>query len=134
MDRRFILINLMTVSVATLGGCASWRCGDRTGGLILRRSEVPCQTAGQRTGCFDAVTGEPIPCPPDVPTSVVPGSGRPIPAPPPSRLDELHMPAPSGLIPPQAVPVPAPPPTLDTGSGMLPYPTQPGVPVKSAGQ
>ncbi|MCS6865592.1 MAG: hypothetical protein RMJ56_12280 [Gemmataceae bacterium] len=131
MARRLMLITWLMLSAGAFSGCASWRCGDRAGGLALRRPDIPCQTAGQRAGCYDAVTGDPIPCPPDVPAQIVPGSGGAIPLPPPTRGDELHMPAPSGLIPPQAIPVPAPPPTLDMGSGILPYPSQPGIPVKS---
>lgn len=64
-------------------------------------------------GCYDAITGRPVPCPPS--TMVLPGN--PYQGPPPgiaapSRPDELPFPAPSDMIPrpgvPYAPPMPAP--------------------------
>ncbi len=81
-------------------------------------------TAGQGVGCFDAVTGQPVPCPPETGMVVPGGAPYPIPGATGPRPDELHMPAPSDLLRPQAVPVPAP------GDASLPYPASPGVPVK----
>lgn len=116
--------------IAMQTGCAS-RCGDRPGLFTSRTKDVNCQTVGQHGGCYDAVTGQPVPCPPAGAGTVIPGGGNPYPIPggvlpggtyPPN---ELHMPGPSDMIRPPAVPIPAP------GDASLPYPTSPGVPVKS---
>ena len=68
-------------------------------------------------GCYDPITGRPVPCPPT--TMIVPGPGGVIPGgtfPPPNsggtRPDELPFPSPSDNIPrpgvPYAPPMPAP--------------------------
>ena len=128
MSRRLSAFALMAGLVAAQAGCQS-QCGQRHGLFSSRaRSEAPCQTVGRNTGCFDAATGQPVPCPSGVPATTVPGGGYPYPSINPApgglmpRPDELHMP--NELIPRPAVPIPAP------GDASLPFPAAPGVPVK----
>lgn len=128
MSRRLSAFAVVAVLAAQFG-CQS-SCGERRGLFTSRaKSDVPCQTVGQKGGCFDAATGKPVPCPPEGVGTVIPGGNPyPIPGPVPGgaypRPNELHMPGPSDLIRPPAVPVPAP------GDASLPYPASPGVPVK----
>ena len=71
-------------------------------------------------GCYDAITGQPVPCPP--PASGLPGGWE---APPAggARPDELPFPAPSNLIPNPGVPsVPYAPPSAAPGFGANPDP------------
>jgi hypothetical protein len=123
------------VLVAAQVGCLS-RCDSRPGLFSSHsRNSTPCQTVGRNNGCFDAATGQPVPCPPEGAGMVIPGGAFPpaIPAPAPGfpnvgpRPDELHMPAPSDMIRPPALPIPAPP----GSDASLPFPTSPGVPVKT---
>lgn len=123
----------VVVLVAAQVGCHS-RCDSRPGLFSShRRADTPCQTVGRNTGCFDAATGQPVPCPPEA--GVIPGGAFPpaIPSPAPGfpnigpRTDELHMPAPSDMIRPPAVPIPAPP----GSDASLPFPSSPGTPVKT---
>ncbi len=134
MSRRLSALALVAGLVAAQAGCHS-RCDSRPGVLSGNsRSGAPCQTVGRNTGCFDAATGQPVPCPPEAPVTLVPGSG-PYPYPPISPLpggggaaprpNELHMP--TELIPRPAVPIPAPP----GSDASLPFPASTGVPVKS---
>ena len=128
MSRRLSAFALMAVVVAAQAGCRS-RCDQRPGLFSSRApADAPCQTVGRNTGCFDAATGQPVPCPPGAPATVVPGGGgypyppiSPVPGGGP-RPDQLHMP--NELIPRPAVPIPAP------GDASLPFPSSPGVPVK----
>jgi|GEM_PF-1986371 len=132
MFRRLSAFGVAAILGAAQFGCHS--CGDRPGWFTShRRASAPCQTVGRTGGCFDAATGQPVPCPPEVPVGpeMVPGAPG-IPFPPPGMIpngippmSELPMPAPSDRIQPPAVPVPAP------GDAHLPFPTSPGVPVKS---
>ncbi len=130
MYRRLFALALAAGVLAAPTGCRT-SCGDRPGLCTSRaRSEATGQTVGQGCGCFDAVTGQPVPCPPEAPGTLLPGgSPYPIPGglPPgaqPPRFDELPMPGPADRIPNTAVPVPAP------AGASLPYPVSPGVPVK----
>lgn len=132
MFRRLSAFAIAAFLGAAQFGCHS--CGDRPGWFTAhRRSCAPCQTVGRTGGCFDAATGQPMPCPPDVSVGPDMGPGAPgVPFPPPGAIpgmipptDQLHMPTPSDRIQPPAVPVPAP------GDASLPFPTSPGVPVKS---
>ena len=127
MFRRSLLIGSAVLLAAQMG-CRS-RCGDRRPGLFTsnKKQDMPCQTVGRNTGCFDAMTGQPVPCPSGVPSTVIPGGGYPgypsiVPGGP--RPDELHMPSPTDMIRPPAIPYPAP------GDAILPLPTSPGTPVK----
>ena len=135
MARRLSAFALAAGLVAAQFGCNSSQCNSRPG-LFTGHSNgcAPCQTAGRNTGCFDAATGQPVPCPPDAPGMLMPGGPYP---PPPvgpipipggaiPRPDELHMPQPTELIPRPAVPIPAP------GDASLPFPAMPGTPVKGA--
>lgn len=125
MPRRLLGIAVLAL-VAAQTGCQSSRCGG-PGWFTSRHKEAPCQTVGQKTGCYDAITGQPVPCPPEGGATLVPGGGAPYPILPGGaypRPNELHMPGPTELIPRPAVPVPAP------GDASLPYPASPGVPVK----
>lgn len=125
MFRRLSIIAV--VLLATQSGCRS-RCDGHRGFFSSHTNgPAPCQTVGRNSGCFDAATGQPVPCPSGIGTVMPNGSG-PMPAPafpnvgPPT---ELPMPNPSSLIPSPAVPIPAPP-----GDASLPYPSSGGTPVK----
>lgn len=136
MSRRLIVLALIAGLPSVLTGCRSSSCQsascDQRQGLFshLHAGKTPCQTVGLSGGCFDGATGQPCPCPPGVPSTVVPGPypyspGAPFPGTPGLPPGELHMPAPSDMIRPPAVPIPAP------GDASLPFPTTPGVPVKN---
>jgi hypothetical protein len=132
MARRLSAFALAAGLVAAQFGCHS-RCDSRPGLFTSRGGGcAPCQTVGRNTGCFDGATGQPCPCPPEMPGALVPGGPYPPPGVGPvpggaiPRPDELHMPAPSDLIRPPAVPIPAPPP----GDARLPFPATPGTPVR----
>ena len=131
MLRRAFLVAASATLIAAQTGCRS-SCGERHSWFTSRaRSEAPCQTVGRNTGCFDAATGKPVPCPPGAPGSVVPGGTFPMLGPGGSGPIEVGpMPAPNlpdpTLIPPSAVPVPAPPPN----SAQLPFPALPATPVR----
>ena len=134
MSRRLSAFVLAAGLVAALTGCHTSRCGDRPGWFTSRAKTDACgQTVGRNGGCFDAATGQPVPCPPDGVGTVLPGGAGPYPLPGGAlpggafpRPDELHMPSPADMIRPPfpAVPVPAP------GDASLPFPASPGVPVK----
>ncbi|QJW97878.1 hypothetical protein FTUN_5458 [Frigoriglobus tundricola] len=127
MFRRPPAFALLVGLVATQTGCHT-RCDQRPAVVSSGpRTGTPCQPVGRSGGCFDAATGQPVPCPPDVPTSTGPGAPYSYPpiGPMPSvgpRPVELPMPAEN--IPRPAVPYPAP------ADASLPYPIVPGVPVK----
>jgi hypothetical protein len=124
MFRRLSALALAAGLVAAQSGCM--RC-DRPGLFTSGSRERPAILTGGNAGCFDAA-GQPCPCPPGAPATVVPGGafpGDPFPPGPTVRPDELHMPAPTELIPPRAIPIPAP------GDAVLPPPASPGVPVKN---
>ena len=100
---------------ALLVSAAGCRNCDGTGWFSSHtRSGAPCTLVGSGKpleGCYDAITGQPVPCPP--PTGVIPGGGYPLPPPAGSTLpNELPFPSPGDMIPrpgvPFAPPMPAP--------------------------
>jgi len=100
---------LLTASV----GCRT-SCGNGHGWFTSHsRGEPPCQLTSNgklMEGCFDPITGRPIPCPPADSTILIPGgTSQPGIAP---RPDELPYPSPGDMIPrpgvPYAPPAPAP--------------------------
>jgi hypothetical protein len=110
---RLLLWGLVTAIVAS--GCRLCQrdgCDTRPGLFSSRlRSTPPAQLTSQqplREGCYDAVTGQPIPCPPTVSPPLPAGS---TPAPPlaaPPSNEELPPPGASEHIQPPGVPsVPA---------------------------
>lgn len=130
MFRRLSVIAV--VLLATQAGCRS-RCDGHRGFFTSHtRGDTPCQTVGRNSGCFDAATGRPVPCPPDGVGTVIPGGGAAIPNPVfPSvgpRPDELHMP---NLTNPERIPSPAIPIPAPAGDALLPFPGSGGTPVKS---
>jgi hypothetical protein len=76
------------------------------------RGPAPCQLVGSgkplAEGCYDAITGQPVPCPPA--NTLIPGGGYP--GAPTSPPNELPYPSPTDMIPrpgvPYAPPTPAP--------------------------
>ncbi|VTT99983.1 unnamed protein product [Gemmataceae bacterium] len=112
-----LLVGVLSVSATSCrhNNCAS-RSGTLTSNQPQQRGEPPCMlTSGSGArlseGCYDAITGQPVPCPP----SNSPPGGMVLPAPtypPPAgvapRPDELPFPAPSDNIPRPGVPF-APP-------------------------
>ncbi len=128
MLRRSLLIAVVAVVIASQAGCRSPGNDRRPGWFTSNtRHDAPCQTVGRNTGCFDAVTGQPVPCPPGSSSTLIPDGAYPpigpiIPGGP--RPAELHKPAPTDMIRPPAIPYPAP------GDALLPHPTSPGTPVK----
>lgn len=136
MYRRLTTLAILGASLALSTGCRSACNGSRGLFSSHARSETPCQlTSGTRNmeGCFDAISGQPIPCPP-MGTSVIPGV-TPVPAPVPTttpRPDELPYPSPSDMIPRPGVPFAPPSPAPGTGdAGHAP---KTGVPVKGSKQ
>jgi hypothetical protein len=127
MSPRLSAFALAAGLIAAQLGCNS--CGDRPGWCTSRaRTQSAAVPVGRSSGCFDAVTGQPVPCPPEAPGAFAP-SPYPIPGAPGQRFDELPMPSPADMIRPPAVPSTAPPPP--PGEASLPYPISPGVPVKA---
>lgn len=127
MFRRLSVIAV--VVLATQSGCRS-RCDGHRGFFTAHtRGDVPCQTVGRGAGCFDAVTGQPVPCPREGAGTVMPNPSGPMPGPAfpgVGPTTELPMPNPANLIPSPAVPFPAPAP----GDAMLPFPGSGGTPVR----
>lgn len=114
MSRYLSALLLGTLSL-TATSCRS-NCASRQGITTSNtRSDVPCSLtsgAGNRMmeGCYDAITGQPVPCPPSSmvlpsPTYQPPTSAGP-------RPDELPFPSLNDNIPrpnvPYAPPTPAP--------------------------
>jgi hypothetical protein len=116
MSRRpfglFLGIALLAAASGCRTNCGS-SCGDRHSWFSSNtRSGSPCQLVGSGKlldGCYDPVTGQPVPCPP--PTTLIPGGTYPGTLP---RADELPFPGPADMIPapgvPSAPPQPAPAP------------------------
>jgi hypothetical protein len=101
MSCRSTVLFAVAAIACTLSGCRN--CGDRFSWFTSNhRKEAPCQlmgSSGMKEGCYDAITGQPIPCPPEA--SIVPGGG--IPGIPP-RANELPFPGPADMITPPGVP------------------------------
>ena len=130
-------LSILTIGVvlAISAGCRS--CGDghamTTSYPNGNGSNAPCRLVGSgkplTEGCYDAVTGVPVPCPPQGSTMVIPG-GYPIGQPPQQMqppANELPFPTPTELIPQQGIPYA--PPTPAPGLGMNGNPNN-GQPVK----
>ena len=121
MSRRTSALILGAALLAA--GCRS-TCGDRPGCFTANtRADAPCRLTGSGPpgeGCYDAITGQPVPCPPTmlVPGGTIPGGA--IPGGPAPRADELPFPGPADMIPapgvPSAPPSVAPPPGLGAGN------------------
>jgi hypothetical protein len=132
------LSSILTIGVvlAVSAGCRQ-TCGEGHGWFTSNSNgnsaNQPCRLVGSgkplAEGCYDAVTGVPVPCPPQGSTMVMPG-GYPV-GPTPQQMqppaNELPFPTPTELIPqpglPYAPPSPAP------GLGMIVNPNT-GQPVK----
>lgn len=129
MCRRLSTFACVAALIAVQFGCRS-SCGDRHGWFSARaRCEAPCQLVGRNDGCFDGATGQPCPCPPEALGNLIPGGPFPAypgPAPGVGSPNELHMPLPADRIQPPAVPYPAP-----GSDASLPFPSSPGVPLKT---
>jgi hypothetical protein len=122
MVRRSSALVLGAALLASAAGCRS--CGDR--GWFSSHAAPPggspCALVGSGAkpleGCYDAVTGQPCPCPPA--TGVIPGGAYPLPAPgglgtPPN---ELPFPSPGDMIPRPGVPFAPPSPAPGDGMGV----------------
>jgi hypothetical protein len=107
MYRRVLPLLLGALLLTASAGCRS-SCGTRPGWFTSNsRNDAPCHLTGNVTeGCFDPVTGRPVPCPPAGSGIVIPG-GTAAPGMAP-RPDELPYPSPGDLIRPPGVPF-APP-------------------------
>lgn len=113
MFRRLSSLFILAALLALSTGCRSTCNGSRGWFSSNSNSQAPCHLTGNSNGmegCFDPVSGRPIPCPPMDSSVVIPG-GTPSPGFAP-RSDELPYPAPSDMIPrpgvPYAPPAPAP--------------------------
>jgi hypothetical protein len=117
---RLVFGMLLGVLLISGSGCRS-KCGSRQA-LAPAPGPTPCSsmsgvpytlTGGGRMqeGCFDPVTGQPVPCPP--PTTVIPGGTYPPPMGSVSPPNELPYPSPSTIPPPG---VPYAPPMAAPGS------------------
>ncbi|MCE9564845.1 MAG: hypothetical protein K8U57_22655 [Planctomycetes bacterium] len=108
---RYLFCLLSGAVLVSANGCRN-HCGSNSGlTSINSRSDVPYTLTGGSggrlmEGCYDPITGRPVPCPPS--TVVIPGGTYPQPQtgvmP---RPDELPFPS-QNMIPPQGVPF-APP-------------------------
>ncbi len=118
MFRRPSALLLGTALVVSAAGCRT--CNNPHGWFSSNTSaDVPCQlTSRPMDGCYDAITGQPVPCSP--PTTLIPGGTYPGTLPPGTRPDELPFPAPSDLIPPQRYAVPGPAPGSGEGASANP--------------
>jgi hypothetical protein len=134
MFRRTSALALGVALLAAATGCRSScnNCNNSHGWFTSNaRQDVPCQLVSNgkaMDGCFDAVTGVPVPCPPPGAT-VLPGGGYPYSPPPVTRPDELPYPSPSDLIPRPGVPY-APPYPAPGGEGASAVPKAGTTPVK----
>lgn len=132
MFRRSSLLILGAALIAGSTGCRSTCNSNSNSGCNTghgwfssnsRNAGAPCQlTSNGRMmeGCFDPISGQPIPCPPAGSGVIIqPGGAFPSPGAAPARPDELPFPGPSDMIRPPGVPF-APPyaaPGTGTGSG-----------------
>ena len=101
----------LLLGTALLVSAVGCRHNCTSNGWSANSTEVPCQLTGNgkmMDGCFDPISGRPMPCPPS--TMPIPSGGYP--GAPGTRPDELPFPAPSDMIPrpgvPYAPPMPAP--------------------------
>lgn len=108
---------LLAVGPGCRSSCGD-RCSDRPFALTSKGKSGPdCRLVGSggrpglTEGCFDAVTGQPVPCPPM--TGVLPGGTAPPPGAP--RTDEL-LPFPAETTIPRPN-VPFAPPAAAPGEG-----------------
>lgn len=109
-------IVLSAALLAVSAGCRA-PCGSGTG-CFTSNSRDPSghlMSNGKiMEGCFDPVTGRPIPCQPDTGTILIPGgTAQPGMAP---RPDELPYPSPGEMIPRPNVPYAPPFPAPGTGN------------------
>jgi hypothetical protein len=126
MYRRTSALVFGAALLAASGGCR-FNCGERQGWFTSNsRGGPPCHLTsnGNATeGCFDPVTGRPVPCPPVGSTTVIPGGsvipGGTYPTVPgvAPRPDELPYPSPSDMIRPPGVPYAPPYPAPPGGEG-----------------
>ena len=122
MSRRVTVLLLGAALLTASAGCRS-SCGSAPGWFTSHtRGEAPCQLTGAGNvtgGCFDPVTGRPVPCPPADSTILIPGGTAPPGVAP--RPDELPYPSPGDMIRPPGVPFapPQPAPGME-GTGMSP--------------
>lgn len=124
MLRRSSPVILGIALLAAAGGCRS-SCSGRPGWFTSNtRPDPPCHLTSNgkvMEGCFDPVTGRPVPCPPVGSGVVIPGGTYPPGIAP--RPDELPYPSPSDMIRPPGVPFapPAPAPGIGgEGAGVTP--------------
>jgi hypothetical protein len=125
MSRRLPALVLGAALLASASGCRSSSCGSsgcgsRPGlGLFTSNNanQPPCTLVGSGSrvpgGCYDAITGQPVPCPP--PGYAMPGGPYPAPSAGVPGFEELPPPAPSNLIPNPNVPFA--PPSAAPGMG-----------------
>jgi hypothetical protein len=117
MFRRTSALIIGAALLTNMTGCRT-SCGNGHGWFTSNsRSNQPCQLTSNgklMEGCFDPVTGRPIPCPPADSTILIPGGTTPPGLSP--RPDELPYPSPGDMIPRQGVPF-APPAAAPGGMG-----------------
>ena len=116
MSRRAILI-FGALFLALSTGCRS-SCSSRPGWFTAHtQGSAPCHLTSNATeGCFDPVTGQPLPCPPDSSILIPGGTAPPAVAP---RPDELPYPSPGDMIPRQGVPYAPPAPAPGFGAASI---------------
>lgn len=114
---RMSVVSLVTALLVVTAGCRTHGNNNQSPGWFASRNAgAPCHlTSNPGTSCFDAITGMPIPCPPQSGTTVIPGGSYPIT--PGARPDELPFPGPSDMIPRPGVPLA--PPSAAPGDGSL---------------
>ena len=132
MFRRSSALILGAALLAASTGCRS-TCNSNSGcssghGWFTSNSRTgaPCQLTSNgklMDGCFDPISGQPVPCPPPGSGGVIPGGTFPPPMTTPTRPDELPYPSPSDMIRPPGVPFAPPfpaPGSGNEGAGLTP--------------
>jgi hypothetical protein len=133
------LLSVLLLGVALLMsavGCRQNCCGSNSCPVSSNTHyDAPCQLTGNgkmMDGCYDAITGRPVPCPPPS-TMVLPGGAYPTPTPTPmSPPNELPFPAPSDMIRPQGIPYAPPTPAPGSTQGAGANTKGSGTPVKGS--
>jgi hypothetical protein len=118
MFRRATAVFLGTSLLAVSAGCRL-PCCNGPGWFSSNSQGAPCHlTSGATGGCFDPISGRPIPCPPGDSTILIPGGTAPPGVAP--RPDELPFPSPGDMIRPPGVPFAPPTPAPGMGTSTTP--------------
>lgn len=123
--------SILTIgTVLAIGpGCRCWdssgSCSGSNGNCSSQQYKLVGNTKFPAEGCYDAITGVPVPCPPAGSTMVIPGGYPTGPVPQPmTPPNELPYPSPI-TIPPTSIPSAVPSAAPGFGASVNPNLTQP---------